>query len=150
MGRWRQANTGIQRYPRLRAAVQVRISTVRPEIDPSTGKAFFRSAEETTADLSRGGLFVRSWEPLSAGRRVTIELELPDSGAPLQLVGRVVWTRRELRPTRPGELEQPGYGVEFVEPTGDERIRLGRALEALQSPGEKIRAGETPPLPPRV
>jgi len=112
MSGWRQARTAQQKFPRQATRVAVRISTVDPEIDPDTGEAFFRSLEATTANLSRGGAFVHSWEPLAAGRRVIVALDLP-SGGELSLDGQVVWTQRRLESRVPGILETPGYGIEF-------------------------------------
>ncbi len=85
MGQWRQAERGPQRFPRVATAVPVRVSTVDPETDPNDGKLFFRSSEETTANLSRGGAFVRSWEPLAAGRRV-VAVRFQDSLLSRQVV----------------------------------------------------------------
>ncbi len=130
MGQWRQANTGLQRHPRIATSVPIRISTVDPEIDPNTGKAFFRSAEETTANLSCGGAYLRSWEPLEAGRRVIVAIDLP-TGEELQLTGRVVWTRRELRPPGSRSFEAPGYGVEFSDNSKQDLDRLDRFLGGL-------------------
>ena len=130
MGQWRQANTGFQRYPRIATSVPIRVSTVDSEIDPTTGKRFFRSAEETTANLSRGGAYLRSWEPLEAGRRVIVAIDLP-SGEELQLTGRVVWTRRELRPEPAKDSEAPGYGVEFFGASSRELADLGRLIHSL-------------------
>ena len=142
MGQWRQADTGLQKFPRVATAVPVRISTVDAEIDPATGRSFFRSAEETTANLSRGGAYVRSWEPLSAGRRVVITVDLPQEGE-LQLVGRVVWTRRTLQPSKTGELEPAGYGVELVAGAADELDALDRYLKRV-APRAEVTA---PPKP---
>lgn len=130
MRQWRQAETGLQKFRRVPTSVPVRISTVDAEIDPSTGRAFFRSAEETTANLSRGGAYVKSWEPLAAGRRVVLAIVLPGEEE-LQLVGRVVWTRRALRPPPNGELEPAGYGIEFVGGSRAELDALGRFLKAI-------------------
>jgi hypothetical protein len=132
MGHWRQAKTGEQRFQRVAMAVPVRISTIDPEIDPTTGKSFFRSAEETTANLSKGGAYLRSWEPLGAGRRVIVTIELPSSEE-LQLSARVVWTRRELRPSSSDALEEPGYGVEFYGISSRELARLERLIDRLDS-----------------
>lgn len=133
MGQWRQAAPGLQKFPRTATAVPVRVSTVDPEVDPTTGRTFFRSAEETTGNLSRGGVYVRSWEPLASGRRVVITLDLSDArdgSDELQLVGRVVWARRRL--TQSGDvLEQPGYGVEFTGGTREELERLDAHLKRL-------------------
>ena len=150
MGMWRQPNTGVQRFARIAGAVEVRISTVDPETDPSTGTTFFRSAEETTATLSQGGAYVRSWEPLEAGRRVVVDINLPRT-EPLQLVARVVWTQRQLRSNRPGELDSPGYGIEFGEGSRTDLARLGRYLDSLESrddaPASK-NARTSPPVTP--
>ena len=147
MGVWRQPNTGIQRFSRITEAVEVRISTVDPETDPSTGKLFFRSAEETTANLSPGGAYVRSWEPLAAGRRLVVDINLPKS-RPLQLVARVVWTQRQLRSSRPGELDSPGYGIEFDGASRTELVRLEHYLDSLDSRDEAPRSGDSPTSPP--
>ncbi len=147
MGEWRQPNTCIQRFPRITATVTVRISTVDPETDPSTGKIFFRSAEETTANLSQGGAYVRSWEPLEAGRRLVVDLELPESRR-LQLVARVAWTQRQLRSDPPGELDSPGYGIEFSGAARMELARLERYLDSLESPDEASRSIDAPTRPP--
>ncbi|MBY0399686.1 PilZ domain-containing protein [Myxococcota bacterium] len=113
MSGWRQTRTAQQKFPRHAARVAVRISTVDPEVDPDSGEAFFRSTEATTANLSRGGAFVDSWEPLAPGRRVIVALDLP-SGGELALVGQVVWTKRRLASRQEGILEAPGYGIQFV------------------------------------
>jgi hypothetical protein len=146
MGQWRQAHTGLQRHPRVVTSVPIRISTVDPEVDPNTGKLFFRSAEETTANLSRGGAYLRSWEPLEAGRRVVVTIELA-SGRELQLTGRVVWTRRELRrlPTR--GVEAPGYGIEFLGSSRRELDRLDRLIEILDQPSNATAATAHPSEP---
>ena len=134
MGQWRPATTDLQRYPRSATRVPVRVATVDPEIDPVTGQSFFRSAEETTANLSRGGAYVRSWEPLAAGRRIVLTLDLSprrDGSDELQIFGCVVWSRRRLQPAGRDGVEPPGYGVEFVGGTRDELARLDDYLKTL-------------------
>jgi len=135
MGQWRQAQADSQRFPRVTTAIPIRIATVDAETDPSTGRTFFRSAEETTANLSRGGACVRSWEPLAAGRTVVITIDLPSErgeAQALQLVGEVVWTRRGVKPSKSGALEPAGYGVEFVGGSRAELEALDRFLSGLE------------------
>jgi hypothetical protein len=122
-------------------SVGVRVSTIDPEVDPSSGKLFFRSAEETTANLSHSGAFVSSMEPLAAGRRVLVEFDLPRWGR-LQLVARVVWTQRELRAERPSALDAPGFGVEFTGATRAELARIDRYLESLEQQAPASRTTE--------
>lgn len=136
MGQWRKAATGLQQFQRVATAVPVRVSTVDPEVDPTTGRTFFRTAKETTANLSRGGAYVRTWEPLAAGRRVILTLdfsERQDGSQELQLVGKVAWTRRELTPGAGSRLEQPGYGVEFIEGSRFQLDALSAHLTRLES-----------------
>jgi hypothetical protein len=132
MGQWRKANTGLQKFPRVATAVPVRISTVDAETDPDTGKVFFRSVEETSANLSRGGAYLRSWEPLEAGRRVIVAIDL-ESGEELQLSAHVVWTRRELRISGSENIDAPGYGVEFFGGSHRDLARLDRLLDDLDT-----------------
>jgi Tfp pilus assembly protein PilZ len=137
MGRWRKARTEIQKFPRLDASVPVRVSTVDPETDPATGKIFFRSAEETTANLSHGGAFIRSWEPLEAGRRVIVDIDLP-VGDKLQLVACVAWTQRRLHSTATPEskaLDAPGFGIQFIGAAESELARLDDYLDGLSNDG---------------
>lgn len=139
MGQWRQANTGLQRYPRIALSVPIRVSTIDPEIDPNTGQPFFRSAEETTANLSRGGASLQSWEPLEPGRRVVVAIDLA-SGEELQLTGRVVWTRREIQPERTRNIRAPGYGIEFSGVSNRELSDLGRLIDSLAPASRSQRA----------
>ncbi len=106
-----QSRTGQRRHPRITAALPVRVSTIEPERDPWTGRPFFRATQEHCANVSRGGAFVLTAEPLAPGRRVLIELQLPN-GEPLEAIGRVAWTRRIMSPNE-SETEA-GIGVEFL------------------------------------
>jgi uncharacterized protein (TIGR02266 family) len=152
MGQWRRAAArDDQADRRVPTAVAVRVTTVDAEIDPDSGTRFFRSVEETTANLSQGGAFVHSWEPLEPGRRVVLALDL-DSGDELQLAARVVWTRRRLRGRTARDLEPPGFGLEFVDTSARERRTLDRLLQVrAQTSGDEARSesrGVRPAFPP--
>jgi Tfp pilus assembly protein PilZ len=130
---WRQPRPAPQKFPRLATCVPVRVSTVDPEIDPDSGASFFRSSAATTGNLSRGGVFVHSWEPLAAGRRVIVALDLP-AGGELQMVGQVVWTRRKLTPRIGEPVEAPGYGIEFAGGSRAEQAAIQQILDAPTVP----------------
>jgi uncharacterized protein (TIGR02266 family) len=100
-----------RRHPRIQASLSVRISTIEPERDPWTGRPFFRASQETCANVSRGGAFVQTSEPLAPGRRVLVELKLPN-GAPLEAIGRVAWTKRVMTPRE--RNREAGVGIEFL------------------------------------
>ena len=116
-----------RRHPRIAATFAVRISTLEPERDPWTGKPFFRASQERCINVSRGGAFVRTAEPLAPGRRILLELDLP-SGAPLEAIGRVAWTRRTLRS---GAQPDSGVGVEFLGGSSEQLAALDEFLTRI-------------------
>jgi hypothetical protein len=100
-----------RRYERISADIPIRISTIEPERDPGTGRPFFRASQEVCANVSHGGAFVKTNEPLTPGRRLLVEVHLPDSTR-LEAIGRVAWTKRIIAPDAPhGES---GIGIEFI------------------------------------
>jgi len=107
-----------RREPRVPLNAPVRISTIDPELDPGTGRRFFRSSSETCANVSRTGVFIRTSEPLEPGRRLLVELTLP-GGEDIDAVGRVAWVRKSLAPTT-----ERGVGVELLGATPEELARL--------------------------
>jgi uncharacterized protein (TIGR02266 family) len=123
--------SGPSAAPRVSARLPARISTIDPETDPFTGKSFFRTCEETSANVSEGGLFVAMRETIPPGRRVLVELELP-GGRVIQTPGRVAWTRTktraELEPAGSAAIREPGVGIEFVGAHPDDRRALERFL----------------------
>ena len=115
-----------RRHPRVDVALPVRISTIDPETDPNTGRPFFRATREVCANLSRGGLFIKTAEPPSPGRRVLLELHFPD-GRPLEAVGRVAWSKVLVDPH--GESRTKGVGVEFLGASPDQLAALNSFLD---------------------
>jgi Tfp pilus assembly protein PilZ len=123
-------NSASRRYPRVAANLDVRISTIEPERDPWTGRPFFRASQETCGNVSRGGAFVRTEEEFTPGRRLLVELKLPD-GSPLETIGRVAWTKRVLG--GPAGEESVGVGVEFIGGSPDELARLETFIDQLSA-----------------
>jgi hypothetical protein len=101
-----------QRRPeRIDTSLPVRVSTIEADRDPWTGRPYFRTSQEMCANLSRGGAFVRTGELLEPGKRVLLEISLPN-GSQVEAIGRVAWTKRTLE-RRSDELET-GVGIEFL------------------------------------
>ena len=117
-----------RRHHRIDGTFPVRISTIESERDPWTGRKYFRASQETCGNVSRGGAFVRTSELLEAGRRVLLELQLPN-GAQVEAVGRVAWTRRTLSPG--GAHPDTGVGVEFLGAAADQLAALDDYLTRL-------------------
>lgn len=58
-----------------------------------------------TRNLSRGGAFVLSREPLPVGTRIALKLTVPSLEEPISLCGEVV---------RHGTPAEPGMGIRFI------------------------------------
>jgi uncharacterized protein (TIGR02266 family) len=119
-----------RRHRRIAVHMPVRISTIDPETDLRTGRPYFRATREYCANLSRGGAFIRTSDPLSPGRRVLVEIHMPD-GEPVEAVGRVAWSKTVL--TSSGDPEDSGVGVEFL---GSEKDQLTVLADYLEIPPE--------------
>src|SRR5256885_656945 len=83
---------------------------------PVTLKIKFKSSnldqfiERYSVDVSRGGIFIRTKEPLAVGTQLKFEFQLQDASSLISGEGTVVWIR-EHDPARPGGA--PGMGVKF-------------------------------------
>jgi Tfp pilus assembly protein PilZ len=100
-----------RRHSRVTSKLHVRISTIEPERDPWTGRPFFRTTQECCTNLSRGGAFIDTAEPLSPGRRLLLEFHLPD-GLQLEAIGKVAWSRKVMSPRE--RDANAGIGIEFL------------------------------------
>jgi len=118
--------TNQRREPRVPLHAPVRISTIDPELDPGTGRPFFRSSREFCSNVSRTGLFIHTAEPLEPGRRLLVELTLP-GGDDVDAVGRVAWVKRSLAPG-----EERGVGIELLGAGDDELARLQRWIASCK------------------
>src|SRR6188508_1545292 len=83
---------------------------------PVTLKIKFKSSnldqfiERYSVDVSRGGIFIRTKEPLPVGTNLKFEFQLQDASSLIAGEGTVVWIR-EHDPNRTGVA--PGMGVKF-------------------------------------
>src|SRR5580765_443764 len=86
--------------------------------------------ERYGVDVSRGGIFIRTREPLPVGTRLKLDFQLVDTAPLFQGDGTVVWIR-EHDASRAGVT--PGMGVRFDRLTTESQTTLDTILE------EKIR-----------
>ena len=98
---------------------------------PVTLKIKFKSAtldqfiERYAVDVSHGGIFIRTKDPLAVGTQLRFEFQLQDSSPLISGEGTVVWTR-EFDPSRVGVA--PGMGVRFDKLGPDSQGVLDRIL----------------------
>lgn len=112
-----------RRHRRIALDASVRLSTIDPEIDPHTGRPFFRAFEEHCANVSHGGVLVHTHEALAPGRRVLVEVTLP-TGPVFETVARVAWAG-----SVDDEPDTRGLGLEFLGGAPRQRERLEKLLE---------------------
>ncbi|HEY5923583.1 MAG TPA: TIGR02266 family protein, partial [Kofleriaceae bacterium] len=117
---------------------------------PVTLKIKFKSEtleqfiERYAVDVSQGGIFIRTKEPLAVGTQMKFEFQLRDASPLIAGEGTVVWTR-ENDPSRPAIA--PGMGVRFDRLADGSQNVLERILaeKAKQAPQ---RGNEGPTKPP--
>ncbi|MDP6979642.1 MAG: PilZ domain-containing protein [Myxococcota bacterium] len=116
-----------QEHRRVNVRVPIRISTVDPERDHRTGKLYFFTSDEVSANISRGGAFVATPEDLEPGRRVLVEIDIPN-GSNIQTLGRVVWKRLGNGRVDVSPATRPGVGIEFTGDRSDQLSELDRYI----------------------
>lgn len=112
---------GRRAFPRFKANFAVRFATVQDFV------------LEYAANISAGGLFVQSENPPALHSVVTVTLELPDGGKPVEAKGRVV---HRVSPEEAKVRNTPsGAGVQFIDSTDEFRERIDRAIEFILKRG---------------
>lgn len=89
-------------------------------------------------DLSQGGMFVSTFQPLDVGEMIDFEMEIAHmrfSGA-----GRVVWTRS----SSDGDAHPIGVAIEFVNLTPGQKRLLNLEIKDYLMSGGKAKIGRPP------
>lgn len=81
-----------------------------------------------TKNISRGGTFIRTKNPLAIGTEFMFHLTVPGLEAPLALRGKVQWIVREEQAT---DDQEPGMGIGFVYESEADRDRIANTVEKL-------------------
>ena len=115
---------------------------------PVTLKIKFKSAtldqfiERYAVDVSPGGIFIRTKEPLAVGTQMRFEFQLRDATPLITGDGTVVWTR-ENDPARPNAA--PGMGVRFDRLGDGSQPILDRILAEKAKQGPRPASQSEPP-----
>ena len=86
----RNKRQGTREHPRKAAAIPIKYESEQMVY------------EATTKDVSSGGLFIRTKDPVSVGKMIKMEILLKKKGKIARLSGKVIWANRQ------------GFGVEFL------------------------------------
>lgn len=80
-------------------------------------------------NISKGGVFINTRNPLAVGSLVRLIVSLPDAAFPFDLTGRVI----RVHPPDPDSDQVPGMGVEFVDIDEDKKARLASFVDRLRA-----------------
>jgi len=81
-----------------------------------------------TKNISRGGTFIRTDNPLAIGTEFMFHLKVPSLDDPLALRGKVQWIVEVEDAT---EDQEPGMGIGFVYESEADRDRIANTVEKL-------------------
>lgn len=105
----------------------------RPARYPASLRAVFSDATQSppasVANISVGGVFLRTGRDFSVGSEVSIGLALPDGKPPLQLRGKV--RHVEAGKGKGTSRAPPGVGIQFVDGSDRSRDRVHRYVDSL-------------------
>ncbi len=79
-------------------------------------------------NISRGGIFINTRNPLAVGTTVRLIISLPDAAFPFDLTGRVTRVSELNNPSN----QVPGMGIEFVDVDEEKRARIEHFVERLR------------------
>ena len=97
-------------------------TTIKSEVHFDDGMTFSKSM-----DLSKGGLFISTPEPLNVGSEVSLSLQIPGED-PVDIKGVVKWVRESVDMAN-SESEKIGMGIEFSTLSEPELKRLRKLTE---------------------
>lgn len=80
-------------------------------------------------NISRGGIFINTRNPLPVGSIVRLIVSLPDAAFPFDLTGRVI----RVQPATGEGDAIPGMGLEFVDIDEEKKGRLARFVDRLRA-----------------
>ncbi len=73
--------------------------------------------KDLVTNLSPGGLFVRTTQPLDIGTEVDLEVLIGNEETPIHVRGKVIWLR-------PSAEQPPGMGIQFTGVMGEVLMEL--------------------------
>lgn len=80
-----------------------------------------------TANISKGGLFIKTDKPLPEGENLNLKLRLPELKEPLNINCLVVWVNKK----KPGTDMPSGMGLQFLDMNENIRMTLFKYIKAI-------------------
>ncbi|HEY8207346.1 MAG TPA: TIGR02266 family protein [Myxococcaceae bacterium] len=79
-------------------------------------------------NISKGGLFINTRNPLAVGSTIRLIISLPDTAFPFDLTGRVMRVNEFDNPSN----QVPGMAIEFMDVDEEKKARIERFVERLR------------------
>lgn len=100
---------------------------VQIQVDYQTKELF---TSNYTMNISKGGLFIQTNDPLPISSEIHLELNLPQSEVTMEVTGRVVWTFGMVK----GSSQiAPGMGIKFINFSRENKKQLEDYIDNLSS-----------------
>lgn len=80
-------------------------------------------------NISKGGIFINTPNPLAVGTTVKLIVSLPDTAFPFDLSGRVT----RIIEVGDDQSQVPGMGIEFIDIDFEKKARLESFVDRLKS-----------------
>ncbi len=124
-----------RRDPRTSTFLSVSTATVDPVRNSRTGEVHYETHEaELITNLSRRGVGLRCARPPSLGSRLLLEIRMYGEREPVELIGRIRWTRVEIvRGVRGRKRAVAAVGLELLGGSQGALERYDRALAKLRA-----------------
>lgn len=84
---------------------------------------------EYAMNISQGGMFVSTRNPLETGTKLSLQISLPEAKVPIKIQGEVAWAI----PYEKSSSVIPGMGIKFKELNDGDRAQLEEFIEKLRS-----------------
>jgi uncharacterized protein (TIGR02266 family) len=95
---------------------------IKIDVNYSFGESYLYSR---SGNISEMGIFLLSNEPLARGTRIELRFAVPGEPDPLRVMGEVRWI------VHPGAGQEPGMGVQFLDPTDEFRDRVRELIRTM-------------------
>ena len=79
-------------------------------------------------NISKGGLFINTRNPLAVGTTIRLIISLPDTAFPFDLTGRVARVNEFDNPSN----QVPGMAIEFMDVDEEKKARIERFVDRLR------------------
>jgi len=86
-----------------------------------------------TRNISQGGTFIRTPNPLEVGTEFMFKLTVPELLEPLSIRGRVKWIVFLENAAVAPENPEPGMGIKFLYESDEDRLRVESTVERLMT-----------------